>query len=95
MKLKPLTFYKDSVFDKCPECKSIGVLRRSKARSTFEHIVKISKVWNIYRCRHCGWRGVKANFSLKKLSFKTLLIYTTIIIICAYLIRYILTRFVG
>ena len=38
--MSELSFRKDASFDKCPKCKSVGKLRRSKAQSPWEQIVK-------------------------------------------------------
>jgi predicted RNA-binding Zn-ribbon protein involved in translation (DUF1610 family) len=85
---------KDAVFDICPECKSVGVLRRSRPRNLWERIVKSSRVLNYYRCRECGWRGMKSNFSLKKLSLRVILFYIAFILFAALVVRFIILRFV-
>ena len=94
MKIKNLEFKKDSTFDKCPKCGKVGKLHRSRGRNWFEHALKKTGVWDVYRCRECGWRSYKSNFSLRKLSFKTLAIYLLLILITAIVVRFIILRFV-
>jgi len=38
--MSEISFHKDASFDKCPSCNAVGKLRRSRAKSTFEKIVK-------------------------------------------------------
>ena len=85
---------KDGIFDKCPECNSIGVLRRSRAHNYYENMIIKSCMVNIYRCRECGWRGIKSNFSLKKISPKVILLYLFFILFVAVFVRFIIQRFV-
>lgn len=85
---------KDPSFDKCPECGSVATLRRSRPKSFFESIVKSTAIFNYYRCRNCGWRGIRANFSLKKISWKNAIIYLGLMMIVAFLTRFIITRFI-
>ncbi|MFH1526191.1 MAG: hypothetical protein ABIG69_05990 [Bacteroidota bacterium] len=94
MKTGNITIKMDSAFDKCPECKSVAMLRRSHSRSAWEQILKRSKMGNIYRCRQCGWRGFKFGFSLRGLSFKTFFIYAALILATAVVVRFIITKFV-
>lgn len=88
------TIHKDASLDTCPECKTAGALRRSRARNFRENIIKRSKIFNIYRCRECGWRGVKTSFSFRKISLKVILFDILLILISALIIRYIIIRFV-
>lgn len=92
--LKNLTLRKDVVFDKCPECGAIAALRRSHGRNSWEYILKRSKIGNIYRCRECGWRGFKSSFSIRNLSFKTILFYLGLMLVSAFIIRFVITKFV-
>ncbi len=94
MKTQNFSLYKDSVFDKCPECKTVGTLRRSRGRNFFENMIKNSGFLNYYRCRECGWRGLRSNFSLKKLSWKMVFYYIIMIILTAYIVKFIVVRFV-
>lgn len=85
---------KDGVFDKCPDCKAVGVLRRSRSRNFWEKILKNLRIANLYRCRECGWRGIKSNFSIKKISLKVLFYYLLFILFVAIVVRFIILKFV-
>lgn len=89
-----MSLMKDPSFDKCPECGNLATLRRSRAQSFFENVVKSTALFNYYRCRSCGWRGVRAKFSLKKISIKNVVIYFGLMIFVALLTRFIITRFI-
>lgn len=89
-----MSIIKDPSFDKCPECGNIATLRRSRPKSFFERIVKSTQVLNYYRCRNCAWRGIRANITFKKISWKNVFIYTGLILFVAFLTRFIITRFI-
>jgi hypothetical protein len=89
-----MTIRKDSLFDQCPKCSSAGSLRRSRGRNVLEQAVKKSGFLNIYRCRECGWRGIKAHFSLRSISFKKILFYIFLMLVSAYIIKYLLLKFI-
>ncbi len=93
MKLENLSLRRDAMFDRCPDCEAIGALRRSKARTTWEQVVKRSKFWNIYRCRECGWRGIRSNFSVKRISMKTVFFYLFLMFVTAYIVKFVIGRF--
>lgn len=81
-------------YGRCPDCKELGVLRRSRSRSIWEKIVKKITFFDIYRCRKCGWRGYKSKLKLTFGSVKTLLIYIVLMLITAAVIRFVLTKFI-
>jgi predicted nucleic-acid-binding Zn-ribbon protein len=81
------------VFKKCPECGAPGTLHRSRARTFFEQIIKKVSFYNIYRCKNCGWRGYLSTLIITKNSIINLLIYILLILGSAYIIRFVLTRF--
>jgi len=85
---------KDPSFDKCPECGNIATLRRSRPKNFVETIIKSFLIYNYYRCRNCGWRGLRANFSLKKISLKNTIIYIGLMLFVAFLTKFIITRFI-
>ncbi|PJA96951.1 MAG: hypothetical protein CO129_03805 [Ignavibacteriales bacterium CG_4_9_14_3_um_filter_34_10] len=89
-----MSLMKDPSFDKCPECGSIATLRRSRAQNFGESLIKSSGLFNYFRCRNCGWRGIRPNFSLKKISAKNVFIYLGLIIFVAILTRFVITRFI-
>lgn len=88
-----ILFKKDPVFQKCPDCKTAGSLRNSRSRSFFETVVKKITFFKIYRCRQCGWRGYKSTLAFTFASFKILLLYFLIALICGFAVRMIINRF--
>lgn len=81
-------------YGRCPDCKDIGVLRRSRSRSMWEKIVKKASFFDIYRCRKCGWRGYKSKIKLTFGSVKTILLYVALMLVTAIVIRFVLTKFI-
>jgi len=52
----------------CPVCGSKDRVLRSRARNGFEHFINGTKIFSMYRCHECGWRGIrfrKIRFELK------------------------------
>ena len=92
MKAETILFKKDHSFDKCPSCNVVGKLRKSRPRNQFEHMSKLG-LWSYYRCKECGWRGRKFCFSYRKTSFKTLFIYILLMILTAFIVRFIIQKF--
>lgn len=58
-----------------------------------EQIIKKITFFKIYRCKECGWRGFLPTYTFTKDSFKALLLYGFVILITAYIIRFIILRF--
>ncbi|MBU0475885.1 MAG: hypothetical protein KKF62_17195 [Bacteroidetes bacterium] len=90
--MSELSFKRDATFDKCPKCKAVGKLRRSRAQSFFEQVVKKMGIFNYYRCRECGWRGKRFSFGLNKTSLKTILIYLALMFATAIIVRFIIQK---
>jgi hypothetical protein len=90
--MSELSFRKDASFDKCPKCKSVGKLRRSRAQSAWEQIVKKIGIFNYFRCRECGWRGSRLTFGFNKTSLKTILIYFSLMLATALIVRFVLQK---
>lgn len=90
--MKKLNFIvnKNPIFDKCPQCKEIGSLHRSRTRSFKENAIKKLSFWKIYRCKACGWRGYKSIITITSRSIKVLAFYLFLIFIAAYIIKSIL-----
>ena len=84
---------RDAAFTKCPDCKKSGFLRKSRSRSIFESIVKKITFFKVYRCRQCGWRGYRSTLVFSFESFKTLVIYIAIALVCAFAVKFIINRF--
>lgn len=87
-----LSFKKDVTFDKCPNCKAVGKLRRSRAKSPFEQGIKKLGFINYYRCRECGWRGTKLSFGFGRITFKTILTYLFLMLATAILVRFVIQK---
>jgi len=83
------------VFKSCPECHAAGTLHRSRARSVFEQILKRISFYNVYRCKNCGWRGYLSTLTITRDSFKNLVIYLTLMGGAAFIIRFIVTKFLN
>jgi len=79
---------------KCPSCKNEHTLRSSRARNLKERIFKAISLYQIYRCKKCGWRGWKVNISFEQKVIKKLLLYLIIIILAAFIIYNVLKRVV-
>jgi predicted RNA-binding Zn-ribbon protein involved in translation (DUF1610 family) len=86
---------KDPVFGKCPDCGAIGTLHRSRARNTKERLIKALTPFKIYRCKKCGWRGYRSTVTLTMGSLKALLFYLILGAITAWIVRFVITRFLG
>ncbi len=87
-----ISFRRDAAFDKCPRCKAVGKLRRSRAKTPFEQGVKKLGIFNYYRCRECGWRGVRFSFGFGKISIKTVLLYLGLMLATAVLVKFIIQK---
>ncbi|MBM4172309.1 MAG: hypothetical protein FJ214_10610 [Ignavibacteria bacterium] len=94
MRLPKFINYRNPQFSRCPACKNPSVLHRSRPKSMFEQIVKQITVFKIYRCSDCGWRGFISTIIFNKESLKAVVLYLGMILITAYIIRYVLNRFV-
>jgi ssDNA-binding Zn-finger/Zn-ribbon topoisomerase 1 len=80
---------------KCPSCRKIGTIRRSRARNFYESVVKSSGLANVYKCRECGWRGTMRKYTVNRYSFITLVFYGVLIVSVAYIIIQILKKNFG
>lgn len=84
---------RDAVLQKCPDCKTVGSIRISRSRNLVESIIKRITFLRIYRCKQCGWRGYKSTHVFTYESFKTLMLYIAIALICGIAVRMIIKRF--
>ncbi len=90
--MSEMSFKKDASFDKCPKCKAVGKLRRSRAQTPWERIVKKIGISNYYRCRECGWRGTRSKYRFGNLSIKTIFIYLFLMLATAVIVRFIVQK---
>lgn len=49
----------------------------------------------MFKCRECGWRGLKSKYTLNRYSFITFVFYTALIIAVAYIIIKVLNKNFG
>jgi len=77
---------------KCPSCRRVGTIRRSRARNLFETLVKSSKMAGSYKCRDCGWRGILKKYTINRYSIITMTFYIILILLVAYIISMVLQK---
>lgn len=85
-------YYKDPAFEKCPECGNI-TLHRSRSRNMFEKFLKKFTFVKVYRCKSCGWRGYRSTFVITMNSFKDILVYIVLLGITAFLVLFVIKKF--
>lgn len=90
--MSELSFKRDATFDKCPKCKAVGKLRRSRAQSFFEQGVKKLGIFNYFRCRECGWRGTRLSFGFNKASLKTIFLYLFLMFATAIIVKFVVQK---
>ena len=86
--------HRNPQFGKCPSCKSIGTLHRSRTKTMFEQIIRRTTFLKTYRCKECGWRGFRSTLIITRKSARHIFIYLIIIIITALIARYLILSFV-
>jgi hypothetical protein len=79
----------------CPSCARIGTIRRSRSRNLLEMTVKATRLFGVYKCRDCGWRGYLKKFSFNVYSLLTASFYLLLIISVAYIITKVLKQNFG
>ncbi len=94
MRSPSIIFHNNAQFASCPSCKSHGSLRKSKSHNNWEQFVTKFTFFRYYRCRECGWRGTKSNYTLTSISFKNLITYIIVAAVAGYLVKFILTNFI-
>lgn len=93
--MRQVLFFRDPGYAKCPSCKSVNSLHRSRARSAKEKLIQVTKLYKMYRCKSCGWRGALATIILTKKMLKLLFMYIVIALVSGVIIREILKRFLS
>ena len=83
---------KNHTLDLCPNCKSLGKLRHSKARTFWERTLRRTRLWHYYRCRECGWRGAKFSVRLSRADYKTVLKYLLLMAATAVIVRLVISK---
>lgn len=93
--MRKLKFFvnRNPMFDRCPSCKDLGSLHKSRARNTRESVIKTFTIWKLYRCKSCGWRGYRSVIILTSRSFITLAYYIGIIAVVAFIVFKVLNSY--
>jgi len=60
-----------------------------------EKLIKATKLYKIYRCKSCGWRGYLATIIITTKSIKIFFWYVLIALLSGVIIREILKRFLA
>jgi predicted RNA-binding Zn-ribbon protein involved in translation (DUF1610 family) len=89
-----IIFRKNPELGACPNCGEKGTLKRSKARTVTEKLIKIVTPFGYYRCRKCGWRGKLFKYTMTGESIKNLFLYFILALITAGIVRFIIVKFV-
>ena len=55
-------------------------------------VVKKIGVFNYFRCRECDWRGLRLTFGINRTSLKTILIYFSLMLATAVIVRFVLQK---
>jgi len=71
---------------KCPSCKSENKFRISRPRSSWERTIQLLTFFKFYRCKKCGWRGLKLNFSFEAATIKKIILYILLMSIAAFIV---------
>lgn len=77
----------------CPICKSDERVHRSRARNIFEKLLKSTKIFTIYRCHNCGWRGIRIRRIKLKLNLISLFKFFVIIFIVYLTVQYFVKKY--
>ena len=81
-------------FGRCPDCKSIGSLRRSRSRNLTEQGIKFLTHLKVYRCKDCGWRGYMSTINITAASFKTISFYLIIAAVMGIIIEMVMSQLI-
>ncbi len=92
MQTEKILLKTDLTFAKCPICGVVGKLRRSNTKNSVERSWKLG-FWGYYRCRECDWRGKKFSFSMRSISYKTIILYLFLMLATAAIVRLVIQKF--
>ena len=93
MVVTKVLYHRNPQFSRCPGCNSVGTLHRSRSKNMFEQIVRRTTFLKTYRCKECGWRGFRSTIILTKKSFRSIFIYFILILLTAYLAKYLILNY--
>lgn len=88
-----ILFRLDPTYSKCPSCNAINSLHRSRARKFSEKIIKVVGFLKIYRCKNCGWRGIRSTIVITSKSLKNFGYVLLMAVVAGLIIFQILKRF--
>ena len=71
---------------KCPSCSEVSSLRKSRPKNTKERLYRATRLVEYYRCRKCGWRGWKINWSLSSKAIHKIVIYVLLALLSAFIV---------
>lgn len=60
-----------------------------------ESVIKTSNAFGIYKCKECGWRGIRKKYFVNRYSFITLVFYSGLVLSVAYIISKVLKKNFG
>jgi predicted RNA-binding Zn-ribbon protein involved in translation (DUF1610 family) len=92
MKSSQAIFLKNYFTQKCPSCGASNSLRRSKARTFNESLIKKFTFFRTFRCKDCGWRGYLSTLSINKPGLKYLFFYLALALVVAFVVETVLAR---
>lgn len=84
-----------STTHRCPACKIVGRVHRSRTRSLREKIITtMAPVLSVYRCHNCNWRGwlPRSNSSQGKVRLVMGAYILLVLIILAFIAYWIITH---
>jgi predicted RNA-binding Zn-ribbon protein involved in translation (DUF1610 family) len=92
MKSYKIAFRKNPIYQKCPSCSSVNVIKRSRSRNGFEVFLKRVTFYKTYRCSNCGWRGYLSTFGITADTAKSLIFYILLALISGFIALELLRR---
>ena len=85
--------YSNSQYGVCPACKTIGSLKRSHSKNMFEQVIRKLTLFKPYRCKECGWRGLKFGVAFSKKFYKRMFYYVLLMVMAGLIARYFIVNY--
>ncbi len=76
----------DPSYKRCPSCGDVNTLRRSRAKNFYENVLKVTRVYKMYRCRKCNWRGPISTLIITKQTLRNLAIYIAMVLLTLFIV---------
>jgi len=80
------------LYSKCPSCSTKNSLRSSRPHNKKERIIKTFTLYQLFRCKKCGWRGYRPVLMISAKQVRKLLLYFLMMIAAAFIVYQILKR---